>query len=207
MCIVRSTIETSPWRENDQRSKRVNASCQTVMDNAIVKLRKKPVKLGRVAGVLLSPALLVGTALSIPYTAITRGLRARRERRFSNSMRMNGRTIEWARFIREIKDGHGTMIVERFSPKGPIRMWWTADNVYELCPYPLVDWLTMARDMDFDAARDWCHERYTSATASALLVEGSKEQWRTIRGDNPLWFQDGIRYLEVPPPRRLPSLS
>jgi hypothetical protein len=35
---------------------------------------------------------------------------------------------------------------------------------------------------------------------SALLVDGNKQQWRTIRGDRPFTFRDGIRYLEVPPP-------
>jgi hypothetical protein len=177
------------------------------MDNAIVKPRKKPVKLGRVAGVLLLPLLLVGGALSIPYTAVARRLRARRERRFSDSMRSNGRTMRWAHFIREIEDGHGTLIIERFSFKGPIRLWWTPDDVYELCSYPLVDWLTMANDTNFDAVRDWCYDRYTSATASALLVDGSKEQWRTIRGDGQLALREGIRYLEVPPPRRTLQLS
>lgn len=178
-------------------------SCRALMDNAFVKRRKKPIVLSRATGVLMLPLLLVGAPLSIPYTAVARRLRARRERQFSQSMRVTGRTMDWARFIREMKDGHGTLIVERFSFKGPIRMWWTDDNVYELCPHPLVDWLTMATDADFDAARDWCHERYTSAKASALLVDGSKEQWRTIRGNTPLTFQEGIRYLEVPPPRKM----
>ena len=174
-----------------------------MVDNAFVKRRKKPIVLGPAAGVLMLPVLFVGAALSIPYAAVTRRLRARREQQFSHLMRISGRTMEWARFIREIKDGHGTLIVERFSFKGPIRMWWTADNVYELCPHSLVDWLTMANDTDFDAVRNWCHERYTSATANALLVDGSREQWRTIRGSTALTFQEGIRYLEVPPPRKI----
>jgi hypothetical protein len=144
------------------------------MDNAFVNRRRKPIVLSPAAGVLMLPVLLVGAALFIPYTAVTRRLRARREQQFSHSMRISGRTMEWARFSSEIKDGHGTLIVERFSFKGPIRMWWTADNVYELCPYPLVDWLTIANDTDFDAVRNWCHERYTSATASALLVDGQR---------------------------------
>jgi hypothetical protein len=118
-------------------------------------------------------------------------------------MKVNGRTIDWEHFIREINEGHGTLIVERFSFKGPIRMWWTGDNIYEVCPYPLVDWLTMARDTNFDALRGWCHNRYTGTSANALLVEGSEQQWRTICGNSPFTFQDGIRYLEVPPPRRL----
>jgi len=116
-------------------------------------------------------------------------------------MKVDGRIIEWGRFISEVNAGHGTLIVERFSFKGPIRLWWTREDVYEVCPYPLVDWLTMARETSFDAVRDWCHSKYTSNTGNALLVDGSKEQWRTIRGSMPLSFRDGIRYLEVPPPR------
>ncbi len=167
-----------------------------------VKPRKEPVKLGPLAGILLLPLLLVGGALSIPYTMVWRKVKSRREQRFANSMKAEGRIIDWEQFIPEINAGHGTLIVERFSFKGPIRMWWTSDDVYEFCPYPLVDWLTMSRETSFDAVRDWCHGRYTSKTGSALLVNCSKEQWRTIRGNDPFPFRDGIRYLEVPPPRR-----
>jgi hypothetical protein len=165
-----------------------------------VKPRKRATELGRVAGVLLLPLLLIGGALSIPYTMIARRVKSRRERRFTHSMKVAGRTMDWAHFLREIDESHGTLILERFSFKGPIRIWWTEDNLYEVCPYPLVDWLTMASDMDFDAVRDWCHNRYTGALGSALLVDGNKQQWRTIRGDRPFTFRDGIRYLEVPPP-------
>lgn len=164
--------------------------------------RKKPIKLGRVAGVLLMPLLLVGGVLSVPYTMVSRRVRSRRERRFANTMKTDGRIIEWERFVAEVNAGHGTLIVERFSFKGPIRLWWTREDVYEVCPYPLVDWFAMVRETSFDSVRDWCHRRYTSNTGSALLVDGSKEQRRTIRGSSPLSFRDGIRYLEVPPPRR-----
>ena len=167
-----------------------------------VKSRKKPIKLGRVAGVLLLPLLVVGGVLSIPYTMVWRRVTSRRERLFANSMKADGRIIDWQHFIPEINAGHGTLIVQRFSFKGPIRMWWTREDVYEVCPYPLVDWLTMARETSFDVVRDWCHSKYTSNTGSALLVDGSKEQWRTIRGKSPLSFRHGIRYFEVPPPRR-----
>lgn len=172
-----------------------------------MKPRNKPIELGPAAGVLLLPLLLVGGALSIPYAIIARRVISRRERRFTNSMRAVGRTVDWEHFIREIDAGHGTLIVERFSFKGPIRMWWTGDDVYELCPYPSADWLTMATETSFDALRDWCRNKYTSNTGSALLVGGSKEQWRMIRGNSPPSFRDGIRYLEVPPPRRSSQLS
>ena len=169
--------------------------------------RSKPIELGRVAGLLFLPLLLVGGALSIPYAMVARRVRSRRERRFAKSMKVGGRTMEWARFIRETNEDRGTLIIERFSLKGPIRMWWTEDNAYEVCPYSLVDWFTMAHDKNFDAVRDWCHNRYTGPKGSALLVDGSKEQWRTIRGDGPLTFQERISFLEVPPPRQLSKVS
>ena len=118
-------------------------------------------------------------------------------------MKVQGRMMDWAHFIREINDSHGTLIVERFSLKGPIRMWWTRENVYEVCPHPLVDWLTMSNDKSFDAVRDWCHSQYTGGTSSALLVDGNKEQWHTVQGNAPLTFRDDIRYVEVPPPRKM----
>lgn len=115
-----------------------------------VKPSKKPIKLGPVAGVLLLPLLLVGGVLSIPFTMVWGRVKSRRERRFANTMKADGRIIEWERFISELNAGHGTLIVERFSFKGPIRLWWTREDVYEVCPYPLVDWLTMTRETSFD---------------------------------------------------------
>lgn len=113
-------------------------------------------------------------------------------------MKANGRIVVWEHFIREINAGHGTLIVERFSFKGPIRMWWTMDDVYEVSPYPLVDWLTIASEASFDAVRDWCHSKYTSNTGSALLVDGSKKQWRTIRGKGHSRFKRASDTLKCP---------
>lgn len=168
----------------------------------IVKFRKVPVKFGPATSVLLLPLLFVAGALSIPYMAIAHSIMARRERRFRDAMKLRGQTMDWADFIRELDGGKGMLIVERFSFEGPIRMWWTTDNLYEICPHPLVDWFTMLRDAKFDPVRDWCHTNYTSSTGHALLVIGSKDQWRTIRGDGPRTFRDGVQYVEVPPPRR-----
>lgn len=127
---------------------------------------------------------------------------ARREDRYAESMKLSGRVMEWADFIRELDQGKGMLIVERFSFKGPIRVWWTRDNLYKSCPYPLVDWLTMARDRAFDRVRDWCHTRYTGATGEAMLLSGTKDQWRTIRGDEILSFREDVQFVEIPPPRK-----
>jgi hypothetical protein len=170
-------------------------------DNVSVKARRKPLDLGPV-GLLFLPLLFVAGAVSIPYAIIRRKVVGRRESRFAESMKLSGRMMDWTDFVRELEHGNGMLIVERFSFKGPIRLWWTGDNVYKTCPYALVDWLTMAQDANFNAVRDWCHKNYTGATGRAMLLTGTKDQWRTIRGDKPLGFRDGIQFVEIPPPKK-----
>jgi hypothetical protein len=174
-------------------------------DNVLVKLSNKPIRFGRAASLLLLPLLplaFLAAAMSIPYTKIRRSRMARREGSFAESMKLRGRVMEWADFIGEVDRGNGMLIVERFSFKGPIRLWWTRDNLYKTCPYPLVDWFTMANDTTFDPVRDWCHTKYTGVRGEAMLVTGTEDQWRSIGGDEPFTFRDGVQFVEVPPPRR-----
>jgi hypothetical protein len=167
-----------------------------------VKFREKPINLGPIGGLLLLPLLLVAAVISIPYEKIRRRRVARREDRFMECMRLRERVMKWEDFIRELDGGNGMLIVERFSFKGPIRLWWTRENVYKTCPYSFVDWETMAFDASFDPVRDWCRTRYTGASGEAMLVSGTKDQWRTIRGDEPMGFREGVQFVEVPPPRK-----
>ena len=107
-------------------------------------LRKPKAQFGPLWAVVFVPLLFVGAALSIPYSAIKNRRRTRQERRFASLMDLHGRTIPWNNFIAEVDARMGTLVVERFSFKGPVRRWWTSENVYDLCPYPLTDWLTMS---------------------------------------------------------------
>jgi hypothetical protein len=117
-------------------------------------------------------------------------------------MKLSGRVMDWADFVRELDRGNGMLIIERFSFKGAIRLWWTRDDLYKTCPYPLVDWFTMAKDATFDPLREWCNTKYTGVTGEAMLVIGTKDQWRTISGDEPLTFREGLRLVEIPRPRK-----
>jgi hypothetical protein len=171
-------------------------------DNVGVQPRKKPIRISPLLLPIYLPLMFVGGALSIPYTMIRRKVVARHEARFADSMRGSGRVMDWADFSSELERGNGMLIVERFSFKGPIRLWWTRENLYRTCPYPLVDWLTITMDAGFDPIRDWCHTNYTGATGRAMLIIAGKDQWRTIRGDEPLGFRDGVQFLEIPPPRK-----
>jgi len=175
------------------------AGRRELTDNMGVK-GKKPIQISPLLSPLLLPLLFVVGAVSIPYSRIRRRIVVRRELRFTESMRIRGRLMDWADFVRELDGGNGMLIVERFSFKGPIRVWWTDDNLYETCPYPLVDWFTMAKDATFDPVRHWCRMRYTGVTGEAMLVTGTKDQWRTIQGEKPLTFREGVQFVEVPPP-------
>ena len=167
-------------------------------DNVLVKLRK-PIQLGRLASLLLSPLFIplmfIGAAISIPYGKIHRRNMTRREDRFAEAMKLSGRVIDWADFVRELDRGNGMLIVERFSFKGPIRFWWTRDDLYKTCPYPLVTWFTLAQDTEFDPVREWCNAKYTGITGESMLVSGTKDQWRTIRGDKPLEFRESPDFV------------
>jgi hypothetical protein len=161
----------------------------------------KPIHFGPAWSVVFLPLLLVAGAISFPYALVRKEVTKRRERRFAEHMKVRGRMIDWPDFVRKVSAGDGTLIVERFSLKGPVRMWWTADDLYGSCPHPSVDWFTMQEDANFDAVREWCRARYTGAGGNALLVIGSREQWIAIFPKWPLELGDKMRYLEVPPPR------
>lgn len=170
-----------------------------------MKFPKRPVRISPLLLPIYLPLLFVAAAISIPYWKIRRRRMARRENRFKESMRISGRVMDWADFVCELDRGNGMLIVERFSFEGPIRLWWTRDDLYKTCPYPLVDWLTMTRDTTFDPMRDWFRTKHTgSTTGEAMLVAATNDQWRTILAeDTKTWptFRDGIRFVEVPPPR------
>jgi len=117
-------------------------------------------------------------------------------------MVLHGRTIPWNSFIAEVDARRGTLVVERFSFKGPVRWWWTSENVYDLCPYPLTDWLTMSRDSTFQRGAEWCHQRFTNVDeGKALLVVATPEQKVSLR--NGETFTDAVRWVEVTPSKRV----
>ena len=66
----------------------------------------------------------------------------------------------------------GTCIEEKFSPKGPVRFWWTPEDVTANRRTQIIDWFTMRKGVRFEPFILWCRERYTSADGgSAVLVD------------------------------------
>lgn len=89
--------------------------------------------------------------------------------------------MNFAEFTRQMDLGHGTLIVERYSFKGPTDWWWTEDNTYQLCPYPVVDWLVMTKNATFQPVFEWYRENYTGVkTGRAFLVAASDDEHNRI---------------------------
>src|SRR5262249_27459954 len=75
-----------------------------------------------------------------------------------------------------ITEKTGTFISEALSIKGPSRLWWTADKISEIAPYPFVvpvesrDYIWYA--VEFRPFGKWCFEQYTSPkTGKGFLID------------------------------------
>lgn len=163
--------------------------------------------LGAILGLLLIPVLLLGACFAIPYTFVLRWMRQHREHKFKLLMKSQGRLKPWPDLLRELREAGGTCIEERFSPKGPIRLWWTQEDVYRESPYEIIDWFTMRKGRGAEPFIHWCRARYTSAdTGNAVLVDTALVAKREIYT---LWSEcrseaKTARWVEVAPPEILP---
>ena len=163
--------------------------------------------LGAILGVLLIPVLLAGACLAIPFGFVLRWMRQHREHAFRMRMKSRGRLKPWPEFVRDLRETGGTCIEERFSPEGPVRFWWTGEDVCRESPHEIIDWFTMRKGRKGEAFVGWCRERYTSADGgSAMLVDTGLTPRREIYA---LWAECRseamtARWVEVAPPEILP---
>ncbi len=159
-------------------------------------------ELGRVASLLTLPVLLIAAGLYFPYELGWGLVQARKRRRFHEKMKTLGRVMEWSDFIQAMEETRGTAIVERYSFVGPGELWWTAENIYEVCPYSPVDWEALC-DKSFLPFAEWCRERYSSPEVGRALLVGPSptREARSLRtrfecGD----LIPSARWIEVVPP-------
>jgi len=173
--------------------------------------QRKPIEIGLPWSLLLFPVMFIGAGLSIPYSLIFRRIQRGREREFRTQIEAIGRVIEWSDFLRAVSEDRGTFIrgtfiEERYSFKGPVRRWWTPEDLYSACPYPTADRLTMVKDEGFRPFAEWCRQRYTSPDrGEALLVDAHAVPTSEVRS-----VSNGVRsesrtarWIEVPPPKSL----
>jgi hypothetical protein len=159
-------------------------------------------------GVLLVPFVALFACVAIPFLVAHRWLRQHQEHSFRMRMKSRGRLMTWADFVRAMHGSGGTCIEERFSPKGPVRFWWTPENVTGESPYPIIDWFTMRKGRRAEPFIHWCRERYTAAEAgNAVLVDTGLVSHRDIYA---LWSEcrsktTAARWVEVAPPEIMPQ--
>lgn len=113
------------------------------------RMRTGPREIGLPWSLLLIPILLVAAGLSIPYAMAAAPIQRRRERAFRERLKARGRIIEWSKFLGAFNEQHGSLIKEMYSHKGPVRWWWTPENIYEVSPHSMADWTTMWTDLRF----------------------------------------------------------
>jgi hypothetical protein len=147
--------------------------------------------------------------VALPLSFIPRWLQTHREGSFRALLKSRGRLINWQEFLRSMRDSGGTCIEEKFSPKGPVRFWWTPEDVAAQSPYEIIDWFTMRKGRRGASFVSWCRQRYTNAdTGSAVLVDVAFVPRREIYA---LWAQcrsqSGMaHWVEVAPPEILPRV-
>ena len=159
-----------------------------------------------VLGVAMMPVLLAGAGLVISSASVLRWKRRHQERSLRAAMKAQGRVLIWADFLEKMRALGGTCIEERFSPKGPVRFWWTRDDVSAESPHRIIDWFTMHKGGAATPFVHWCREHYTGAGGRAMLVdtrgvgkEEIYELWSECRSES-----CAARWVEVAPPEILP---
>ncbi|MFZ0338492.1 MAG: hypothetical protein WAL45_10700 [Terracidiphilus sp.] len=158
-------------------------------------------------GVAMIPVLFVGACLAVPYTLGARWLRIHGEHKLRLQMKSRGRLMTWPEFVRAMHETGGTCIEEKFTAKGPVRFWWTPEDVRGESPHEIIDWFTMRKGRQYEPFVHWCRARYTSADAgSAILVDTPLVPRREIYA---LWSEcrsDAMKanWVEVAPPEILP---
>jgi hypothetical protein len=160
-----------------------------------------------VMGVAMVPVFALSACFAIPYTVASRWLRLHREHKLRLLMKSRGRLIAWPEFVRLMHETGGTCIEEKFSAKGPVRFWWTPEDVHRASPYPIIDWFTMRKGRQAEPFIRWCRARYTSAEGgSAVLVDTPLVPRREIYT---LWSEcrsdaAQAQWIEVAPPEIVP---
>jgi hypothetical protein len=155
----------------------------------------------------LIPVVIGVAAVALPLSLIPRWLLNHREVSFRSLLKSRGRLINWQEFLRSMRDSGGTCIEEKFSPKGPVRFWWTPEDVAAESPYEIIDWFTMRKGRRAEPFVRWCRQRYTNAdTGTAVLVDAAFVPRRDIYA---LWAQcrsesGPAHWIEVAPPEILP---
>ncbi len=162
---------------------------------------------GLLGGILFLPLLFLIALFSLPVTFVAAYFQRRRERAFFLQMQARSRVVPWTDFRRAAEESHGTLIREWYSLKGPVRWWWTSENIYDESVEPIAQAETGSYFDEYNRPfSEWVRQRYTDQNSgSALLVAD-----RRVRKDeaHSLWLalslnQSAMKWIEVAPPENL----
>ncbi len=112
---------------------------------------------------LTLPLLLLIAILSIPGMWIAQRISNHQEKKLTASLKNVGRFVDWTDVESKLVSGEGTLIVEYYLPKGPVREWWTQDDVIGDAPKALPESIELDDDRWTDRHADYarsCVVRY-----------------------------------------------
>ncbi len=116
---------------------------------------------------------VVASILAIPVRVISDIASLSTERKMKDRLIKSGRFVADDELKRHLDDGSGTLIVVHESPKGPIREWWTEDDVIGNAPLSLPDKFDDCLVDDLTVFAERCLEKYVDPTeGSAVLTNG-----------------------------------
>ena len=101
----------------------------------------------------------------MPITLVYRLRSWHRERHLWRQLAAIDRVVEWNKIEPKFRVGAGTLVFEHCSLKGPVRDWWTEEDVIGSAPLPLPVSLTLPLEV---GRADQLHE-YAKACATKYL--------------------------------------
>ncbi len=126
---------------------------------------------------LIFISLLVLAVLSVPAEVVYGLRQRRREKELRPRLAAVGRVMDWAEVETKLVVGDGTLVVEHCSPKGPVREWWTADDLVAAAPVTLPTSIRAPAEDGLTQLQDYaasCAVRYLDHDAgSACLTDVS----------------------------------
>lgn len=130
--------------------------------------------------------LIAAAVVSLPWGLVIRARRRSQERRLISRLSAVGRYLDWPDVEARLRAGEGTLIIEHCSPKGPVREWWTADDIIAEAPVPLPQSLkTPVEDAILDVLVEFaqtCSSKYLDEKDGIAKLTRVPVPWRRALG-------------------------
>jgi len=119
------------------------------------------------------PLMALAGLLSIPVGGIMVAYYTLKETRFARKMKLAGRMMPEPQYAAALDDKRGTLIEEWFSNKGPVRYWWTEDDIPSVTPFARTAFgVEAVWGREYDEFSLWCHNKYLESN-NARFVSAS----------------------------------